>query len=129
MYSFGDIKFRKPVSLRKVGYVLLFALIFSLPLFFLTGEKITSPPLIIIEVGIPLGLGTLASLPVFGGKSLADYVKSCIGFIQESKVWTDLEASSNYGDDELYTDSEFWVSRRREIKILEAIEQAEGAHV
>jgi hypothetical protein len=127
MYAFGDIKLRKPISLKKVGYTVMFGIIWTLPLFLIIGIKFNLFYVAIL-LGVPVVLGNLASRPIFGGKGMFDYLRAIFGFIGESKIWTDLEGTRNRGEDILFADNEYWVSRRREIAILEKLTSSDSSY-
>lgn len=122
MYSLGDIKFKKPISLRKVAYATLFIILWTIPIFFIWGLKLDLVYLVFM-FGPPLALAHFSTQPVFGGKTLVAFVKTMIKFIQEPKGWTCLNESKHYGDDVYYVESEIWVGRRRELQILADIKE------
>lgn len=123
MYSLGDIRFKKPVSLKKAAYVLGFLLIWTLPMFLIFGIKL-NPFYLVIALVPPIVLGNFAGKPVWGGKPLFDFIKTLVKFLQEPKGWTDLK--NNKMDEEVYySDSEIWVSRRRELQLLADLEESQ----
>lgn len=122
MYSLGDIKFKKPVSLKRVAYSLAFLLVWSLPMFFIWG-LIINPVYLLVMFGPPLGLAHIATKPVFGGKNLLDFLLTMFKFVQEPKGWADLNESREFGEDVYYVESEIWISRRRELQILADIKE------
>lgn len=120
MYALGDIRFKKPKSLRRMAYLLFFLLAWSLPIVIIFGLKFSLLPFA-ITFGVPFLLANFASRPVWGGKSLIDFTKSLFGFLSEPKGWTDLH-NNNYNDNNYYTEHEIWISRRRELQLLTKIE-------
>lgn len=120
MYSLGDIKFKKPVALKKVAYITLFLIVWTVPLVLIFGVP-TGPIRAIIYFVIPIVLGNVASKPVFGGKGLIDFVKTLFNFAQEPNGWLDFKNSKDLDNEVLYIESEVWISRRREIAKLESI--------
>lgn len=117
MYSLGDIKFKKPVSLKKVAYTTVFLIIWTLPMFAIFGLHLNLLYVAFI-LGPPFLMGNFASKPLFGGKTLIEATKSTIGFIAEPKGWTDLNSSKTLDNGLLFVKSEIWISRRRELQTL-----------
>lgn len=116
MYSFGDVKLKRPISLRKVGYTMLFFAVWSLPIFLLFGFHFNLP-FFAIFFGVPIGMGILASMPIFGGKSLKNHLRSVYKYFKEADFYADLKERKRYNG--VYRpDATFWVSRRRELKQL-----------
>ena len=116
MYSLGDIRFKKPVALKKVAYTLLFFLIWSLPVVLLFGLHF-NPFFFTFAFGIPLVLGHFASKPVFGGKSLLDFIRTLFTYLGEPKGWADFRGK-DFAPQTLYVENEVWISRRRELSRL-----------
>lgn len=121
MYALGDIKFKKPVSLKKAAYILLFLLIWTLPILFALKFKF-NPFTVVFAFAPPILLGNFAGKPVWGGKPLFDYLKTSIRFLTLPKGWTDLN-DNDMKETTHYTESEIWVSRRRELQILADLEE------
>lgn len=117
MYSLGDIKFKKPVSLKKVAYTTAFLILWSLPIILIFGLHIN---LIFFAFvfGPPFVMGNFASKPMFGGKTLIEWAKTTVKFIGEPKGWTDLNPSQTLNNGTFFVESEIWISRRRELQIL-----------
>lgn len=122
MYSLGDIKFRKPISLKKVAYTTGFVLIWTLPII-LTFGLIISPFFLAFAILPPFILGNYAAKPVWGGRGLVDYIKTLSGFIGEPKGWTDLNATNVLDKEVLFVEQEIWISRRRELQLLAQIKE------
>lgn len=122
MYSLGDIRFKKPKSVKKVAYTTFFLIIWTIPLFLVFGFP-TGPITAVLYLALPLAAGHFASKPVFGGKGLIDFVKTLFNFIGEPKVWTDLKANSELDKNDSYIESEIWIGRRREIRFLNKLEK------
>lgn len=123
MYALGDIKFRKPIAIKQVAYILGFFVVWSLPIVLLFGV-VLHPAYAVLVILPPILLGTFATKPIFGGKTLIDFVKTAVMFLGEPKAWADLKP---YHQKEVYeVKSEIWVSRRRELQLLaDAIEGRE----
>lgn len=122
MYSLGDIKFKKPVSLKKVGYTTAFLIIWAIPMI-LTFGIILNPLFVALVVVPPFVLGHFASKPVWGGRGLIDFLKTTATFVTEPKGWTDLKANNNLDKEVLHVESEIWISRRRELQLLADIRE------
>jgi len=118
MYSMGDIKFKKPVSLKKVAYITAFLIMWGLPWFYLLGVP-DNPYKFAWMIVLPIVAGNFASRPMFGGKGLIDWLKTLIDYnFKEPKGWLDFNNANTMKIETFYTDSEIWVSRRREIEML-----------
>lgn len=118
MYALGDIKFKKPISLKLVAYTLGFLIVWTLPLFFIFGLP-TNPLALVVYLGIPLGLGQLSVRPIFGGKTLIDFTKTAILFLGEPKGWADTNPfDPSPKEQTFFTEHEIWISRRREYAML-----------
>lgn len=117
MYSLGDIKFKKPIALKKVAYVTAFLILWGGTLFALFGLML-HPMYVALLIGPPIVLGHFATKPVWGGRGLIDFIKVSAKFIGEPRGWTDLNPNNTGGSENLHTEQEIWVSRRREMKIL-----------
>ena len=117
MYSLGDIKFKKPISLKKVAYSTVFLIIWIIPLF-LTFGIMMNPFYIGFLVIPPIILGNFAAKPVWGGRGLIDFLKTIANFVSEPKGWTDLNSTNKLDKEKLFVESEVWLSRRREIQLL-----------
>lgn len=117
MYSLGDIKFQKPVSLKKVAYTTAFLIMWTLPIILIFGIHINIF-FVFIVLAPPIVMGNIASKPMFGGKTLIEWVKSTVGFIGEPKGWTDLNPSKTLDSGMVFVENEIWIGRRRELQIL-----------
>lgn len=123
MYALGDIKFKKPIPIKQVSYVIGFYIIWSLPIILIFGIylNIVYAALVIVP---PALVGTLAIRPIFGGKTLFDFLRTAFKFVGEPKAWTDLKP---HKPAEVYTvNSEIWISRRRELQMLADMIEEEG---
>lgn len=117
MYSLGDIKFKKPVSLKKVAYTTAFFIIWTLPIVLMFGLQL-NVFFAALALGPPIVMGNLAAKPRFGGKSLIGWLKSTVKFIFGPKVWTDLRSSKDLNSEPCFVENEIFISRRRELAIL-----------
>ena len=117
MYSLGDIKFKKPIALKKVAYTTAFLIIWCIPMVLTFGLAL-NPIYLAFLIGPPLVLGNFATKPVWGGRGLVDFLKTLTKFIAEPKGWTDLNAAPKTDKEVFYVSNEIWISRRRELQIL-----------
>lgn len=117
MYSLGDIRFKKPVSLKKVAYTTAFLIIWTLPIVLIFGLHINLL-FFVFALGPPFVMGNFASKPMFGGKTLIEWFKTTVRFLGEPKGWTDLNSSKTLDNGTFFVESEIWISRRRELQIL-----------
>lgn len=125
MYSFGDIRFKKPISLKAVAYTLALLILWTLPLILVFGIP-TDPFGLIVYVLPPIVLGQIAIRPLFGGKTLLDFLKTAFKFLGEPRGWADGEPFD--AKNQVYTtEHEIWISRRREYAMLADMIEAEQA--
>lgn len=122
MYSLGDIKFKKPISLKKVAYTTGFIIIWTLPLILIFGI-ILNPFFMALILVPPLVIGNFAAKPVWGGRGLFDFIKTLSKFISEPKGWTDLNATNVLDKEVLFVEQEIWLSRRRELQLLAQLKE------
>lgn len=128
MYSLGDIKFKKPVSIKKVGYTTVFLIIWTLPIIVIFGMQF-NPFFVTIAVAPPVIMGHFAAKPTFGGKSLIGWLKSTIGFIGEPKGWTDLNRTNDLDKGVFFVENEIWISRRKELQYLADLKEKRNSKV
>lgn len=125
MYSLGDIHLKKPVSLKKAGYTMLFILLWTVPLLFIFGLQLNVYFVTFVIIP-PFILGHFATKPAFGGKTLVDYVKSSFKFLfNEPKGWCDYRANNKLDQEVLQIENEIWISRRRELQYLADLKEAQ----
>lgn len=117
MYSLGDIKFKKPISLKRMAYTLGFLLVWSLPIIIVFGLRFNLL-FLLFSIAPPLLAGYYATKPAFGGKTLIDFTRTIIAFVKEPKGWLDLRPTKYLGDDVYFVENEIWISRRRELQLL-----------
>lgn len=117
MYSLGDIKFKKPISLKRMAYTLAFLIVWTLPIILVFGFRFNLI-FLVLALAPPLFAGYYATKPAFGGKTLIDFTKTIAAFIQEPKGWVDLRPTKYLGDDVYFVENEIWISRRRELQLL-----------
>lgn len=117
MHSLGDIKFRKPVSLKKVAYITLFLVVWCVPIVVFFGLQFNVFYLAIL-LGPPLLLGNFAAKPVWGGRGLLDFLKTLANFAGQPRGWADLAPAPKLDQQVFFTEHEVWISRRREMALL-----------
>lgn len=118
MYAFGDIKFKKPISLKLIAFTLGFLIVWVLPLFILFGIP-TSPFTLVIYLAPPIVLGQLAVRPIFGGKTMMDFLKTAFVHLGEPRGWADGRPYNASSKEQTYSmGHEVWISRRRELALL-----------
>lgn len=123
IYSFFDMRLKKPFRVIYGLYFLLLLLTVSLPLFFLLkGFGLTPVTLTIILGPAFLGASTL-SKPIWGGKSFFDFIKTQIQYIKGPKAYYDLKADVEMGTQII--DFEITVSRRKDFIELYKIDREE----
>lgn len=122
MYSLGDIKFKKPISLKKMAYTTGFFLVWTLPLFVIFG-LIPNPFYAALLIVPPIAAGHYSTKPVFGGKTLIPFAQAIFKFMAEPKGWADLKGSNSLGETVYSVENEIWISRRRELQLLVNLEK------
>lgn len=125
LYSLGDFKLPRPVSLKKAAYVLVGFIVWAFPILFIFGVHVNVYFLFLIA-GPPILFGIYASKPIFGGKSLIDFCRTMIRFFSRPRCWTDLQASNLTKPQELSGEFELWISRRRELRYLAHMKAQKG---
>lgn len=117
MYSFGDIKLKKPISVKKIGFIMAALFIWTGPLLLIFG---TPPQIWMWGIWLvpPFFIGHYATKPVFGGKGLFDWIATQINFIQQPRGWSDFNVDNDQEDTVYYIEQEISISRRREIDYL-----------
>lgn len=122
MYSLGDIQFKKPISLKKVAYIMGFLIVWTLPMYLIFGLKL-NPFYFVFLLAPPFVAGHFATKPAFGGKNLIDFVKTMVKYLGEPKGWLDLKSDNSLGKDVYYVENEIWIGRRRELQLLADIQE------
>lgn len=125
MYSLGDIRFNTPISLKKVAYTTGFLLLWTIPLVLIFGLQL-NVYFAAIALLPPFVFGHFASKPVWGGKSLVDYIQTVASYITEPSSWTDLYENREKKN-QYYVQSEIWISRRRELQLLADLKEKRAA--
>lgn len=121
IYSFFDIKLKKPARISFIIYFLLIGVLFSFPVLYYFGFN---PYSATISAIIPFAAASAMSKPIWGGKKFFDFMKGQIQYIFEPKWFYDGYIGKKLVD---YTiDSVFFVSRRRDYSKLLQLER--GRH-
>lgn len=128
MYSLGDIRFKKPISLKKVAYTTGFLIVWTLPMILIFGIHL-NPFYAILVLAPPFVLAHFAVKPVFGGKSLVDWAKTTMKFLSEPKGWADFRPMKKLDKEVYYVESEVWISRRRELQLLADVKEGKKIDV
>lgn len=117
MSALGDIKLSKPISLKKMAYIMLFLIIWTLPMVLIFPINWSLPYLVLL-IAPPFLLGNFAAKPVWGGKNLVNFLKGLFQFISEPSAWADLKPVKVLDDEDIYVEYEVWISRRAELQQL-----------
>lgn len=125
MHSIGDISFNKPIAMKKMAYTMLFLIIWTIPIVLIFGIKLN---IFFAAFALlpPFVLGHYASKPIWGGRSLVDFIKTTAIFIGEPKAWTDLKENNTLNNDKYTVEEEIWISRRRELAYLADLQEKEN---
>ena len=122
MHAIGDHRFGKPVALKTMLYIVFFLLAYSLPIIMFFGFKMN-----IVYVAVvfapPIFLGKFANKPIWGGRTLIDFIKVTFSFLGEPKGWTDHKNNNELGKAVYTVDYDIWVSRRRELQLLAGLDE------
>ena len=122
LYSFFDLSFPRPVSLKLVGYYVLFFLLFSVPLFFLVGF---SPPFLIslgLYLGVPGGLAWACSTPFIQGHNLVSFIGVSLSYLFSPANYCDGVGVNSF-DETYQIDGDVWISRREDYSLLAEIDR------
>ena len=127
LYSLGDLRLNAPISLKKVGYIIFFIVIYTAPIIYFNGI-VLKPWFLLLVFVPPVLLGNYAAEPIWAGRNLLDFTTVYIKFATSPKYWCDLKACDdlmvNQKDKSGTSEPihyEIWVSRRREIAELKAL--------
>lgn len=118
MYSIGDIRFKKPIALKKVGYITAAFIIWTIPILVIFGINLNVWYALFV-IAPPIIFGHYASEPKFGGMTLIGWLKNAFEFMTTPKGWSDsgpvheVDCKGSFK-----VDNEIWISRRRELQIL-----------
>lgn len=125
MYALGDIRFKKPISLKKMAFTMLYLIIWTAPIIWIMGFQF-NPVFLTFALVPPIAAGHYSTKPIFEGKNLVEFIRTMSKFVQEPKGWADLR-NHNMETPTLFTQSEIWVGRRRELNMLAELKQEQKA--
>lgn len=118
IYSFADIRLKKPARVVWLLYFLILVVIWAVPIFMWLP---LTPYTLVLALGVPIGGASLMSKPIWGGKKFFDFMKCQIAFIGEPKIFYDCHAGTKLSDYKI--NHTYQVSRRREYQKLLILEQ------
>ena len=126
MYSFGDIKLKKPISLKIALYFIVFFAVWSIPLILLFGLPTSLLPALLM-FGPPVALATFATRNIWGGRSLLSFLKVMSTFLGEPKMWAGYHPVKSLKPDVAVPSFRVWVSRRRELLYLSKLKESQAS--
>ncbi len=118
IYSFFDIRLKKPARVIFILYLFLLIAIWTAPLAFILP---LNPYTGALMLAVPIGGATLMSKPIWGGKKFFSWLKTQIKFIGEPKFYYDCNAGKQL--ENFYIDSEILIGRERDYEKLRLLEQ------
>lgn len=121
IYSFYDVKLKKPARLVTIGYFIALALITTVPVLILTGFE--SPKLVIVTLALSIGGAMLMSKPIWGGRSFFKYMKIQIKYIMSPRFYADNKPAKD--NVSLHINSTIQVSRHDDYNKLYQITKEE----
>lgn len=124
IYSFFDIRLKKPARVVFILYFLLLAVIWSLPLMLLLP---LNPYTLALMLGVPIGGASAMSKPIWGGKKFFNWLQTQLKYIVAPKYYYDCNEGKKLQS--YRVDSQILVSRRRDYEKLRQLEQRRIANV
>lgn len=124
IYSFFDIRLKKPARVIMFVYLILLGLIWTLPLFLIFGMG--NPYLAALELGVPFVGATLMSKPIWGGKKFFDFMLTQIKYLARPKVYYDCVAGKKLHSYKI--DHTILISRRRDYSKLKEMKRRRLSH-
>lgn len=118
IYSFFDIRLKKPARVVFILYFLLLAVIWSLPLFLLLP---LNPYTLALMLAVPIGGASAMSKPIWGGKKFFNWLQTQLKYIAEPKYYYDTIAGKKLQS--VKVDHQILISRRQDYEKLVKIEQ------
>lgn len=118
IYSFFDIRLKKPARVIFILYLFILLLGWTLPLFLILP---LNPYTAALMIGVPVGGATLMSKPIWGGKKFFSWLKTQIQFIAAPKHYYDCNAGKKL--ENFIIDSKVLVSRDEDYNKLRILEQ------
>lgn len=118
IYSLFDIKFKKPVRLIFWVYLFITFAIWGFPMGYLFIVKLHTLNIwtAALIFGPPVGLATIMSKPIWGGKSFYDWTKTQILYLGSPKYYCDHKPAKK--EHTYKIDNSIVVSRRSDIEYL-----------
>lgn len=117
LYSLGDIRLSKPVSLKKAGFLLIGVMVWTIPLVMIFGINF-NVFFLALAVGPPILLAVIGDKPLFDGRGIIDATRVTVKYLFSEKCYTDFTATDIHKDPEYSLAKEIWISRRRELMEL-----------
>lgn len=118
LYSIGDLRMPKPVSIRKAGMFLGAIAAWTLPLMIIFNFP-ANLLFWVVALSVPLLFATVADMPFFGGRSVIEAAAVSAKYISRPHNYADFKATNIGKSSPRYTvDQEMWISRRRELMEL-----------
>lgn len=118
IYSFFDVKLKKPARVVFILYFFLLILLWAVPLAFILP---LNPYTGALMIAVPIGGASLMSKPIWGGKKFFSWLQTQFKFISEPKYFYDCRAGKRLED--VRIDNTILVSRDRDYKKLLKLEQ------
>lgn len=118
IYSFFDIRLKKPARVVFILYFFLLFVIWTVPLLFLLP---INPYILIIELGLPFLGASLMSKPIWGGKKFFNFMQTQIKYLRSPRFYYDGNAGKKLESKRV--DHTILISRRRDYEKLLKLEQ------
>ena len=121
IYSFFDVKLKKPARISFLIYFFLVGIVFSFPVLYWLG---LNPYSLMFSAVVPFAAASVMSKPIWGGKKFFDFMKGQFQYIMEPKWFYDGYIGKKLVDYSI--NLIFFASRRRDYGKLLEIER--GRH-
>lgn len=118
IYSFFDIRLKKPARVVFILYFFVLAAIWTVPLLIIFPFN---PYLLFLEFGVPFAGASLMSKPIWGGKKFVSFLKTQLQYMRSSKYFYDGKAGKKMVSYDI--DNTILVSRRKDYEKLMRLEQ------
>lgn len=123
IYSFFDIKLKKPARVVFILYFLLLLVIWGVPMFILLP---LNPYTAALALGVPIAGASAMSKPIWGGKKFFDFLKCQARYLSSPKIFYDCYSGAKLEDTKI--DFDVQISRRRDYQKLVILEQRRIEH-
>lgn len=120
MYSFGDIKLKKPISVKKIAWTMGGFMIWTLPIVVMFGFRL-HPVFLALIIIPPIVFGHYVTKPVFGGKTMMDWLQTQVRYLQQPRGWSDFRVDNDQQSTVYTLAKEIYISRRREARYLSRV--------